>query len=94
MARKTEGVYELVQDVLSTFSEPYGEDITEDVCLAIEGSPEWMPRYEALSKELRDWVVNNSIGYYTKQLTGLHAGRKAVARRSSLIQYYTKLRPS
>lgn len=62
MARKTEGVRQLVQDVLETFSEPYGEDIIEDVCLAIEDHPEWMQRYRELSDELRSWVVNNWIG--------------------------------
>lgn len=31
MPKKTEGVYELVQDVLRTFQLPYAEDIIEDV---------------------------------------------------------------
>lgn len=41
MAKKTEGVQLLVQDVLQTFNEPYGEDIIEDVCRAIQNNPEW-----------------------------------------------------
>ena len=91
MVRKTEGVYQLVQDVLETFSEPYGEDVIEDVCLAIEGHPEWMQRYRDLSDELRSWVVNNWIGQYTKQLTGLQTVREVRAKRSRIITSYTKL---
>ena len=94
MARKTEGVYELVQDVLETFSEPYGEDVIEDVCLAIEENPEWMQRYRELSGELRHWVVSNWVGQYTKQLTGLQTVREVAAKRSNLITAYTKLAPS
>ena len=91
MVRKTEGVHQLVQDVLETFSEPYGEDVIEDVCVAIEDHPEWMQRYRELSDELRSWVVNNWIGQYTKQLTGLQTVREVSARRSKIITSYTKL---
>ena len=91
MVHKTEGVHQLVQDVLETFSEPYGEDVIEDVCGAIESHPEWMRRYRELSEELRSWVVNNWIGRYTKQLTGLQTVRKVEAKRSEIITSYTKL---
>lgn len=91
MPKKTEGVYELVQDVLSTFREPYGEDIIEEVCLAIENNPDWQKRYSELSDELRHWVVNNWIGQYTKQLTGLRTIREVDAKRSHIITAYTKL---
>jgi hypothetical protein len=33
MANKTEGIKILVQEVLQTISEPYGEDIIFEVCL-------------------------------------------------------------
>lgn len=36
MARKTHGVYDLVQSVLQTLPEPYGEDVIEDVFVAID----------------------------------------------------------
>ena len=91
MARITEGVYFLVQDILATKSEPYSEDITLEVCQAIENNPDWRRRYDELSDELRYWVVNNSIGYYTKEITGLRSGRKAVAHDCDLIGSYTKL---
>ena len=94
MIRKTAGVEQLVKDVLETFSEPYGEDIIDDVCFAIEDNPEWMQRYSELGAELRSWVVNNWIGQYTKQLTGLKTVREVKAKRSKLISSYTKLTQS
>ena len=93
MLRKTEGVYELVQNVLRTFSEPYDEDIIEDVCLAIENNPDWLRQYNELGDELRHWVVNNWIGQYTKSITGLNSLREVDAKRSKLIKSYTKLVP-
>jgi negative regulator of sigma E activity len=45
MARTTEEIYYLVKDVLKTIPEPYGEDITDEVCFAIENNPEWFRRY-------------------------------------------------
>ena len=92
MARKTEGVNQLVIEILATFSEPYGEDITEDVCLAIESNPLWLKRYHELGDELRLWVVNNWIGQYTKINTGLNSENQVDAKRSKLIKSYTRLK--
>jgi hypothetical protein len=92
MAKKTEGVKALVQDVLATFSESYGEDIILDVCLAIENAPNWTRRYKDLSDELSDWVVNNWIGKYVRAETGLETLRVVSAKgKSGLIKSYTKL---
>ena len=38
MEKKTEGINILVGEVLRTFSKPYGEDIIEDVFIAIENN--------------------------------------------------------
>ena len=92
MANKTQGVYELVSEVLKTFSEPYGADIIEDVCLRIENRPPWRRRYEELKNELTRDVVNNWIGRYTKQITGLKTVLEVDAKRSEIIGSYTKLR--
>ncbi len=73
MARKTEGVKILVQDILAAkFSELYDEDIILNIFKAIEDNPEWRRRYDELSDDLRDWVVNNWIGKYVKEITGLY----------------------
>lgn len=92
MTNKTEGVKELVKDVLASFSEPYGEDITLEVCLAIEENAAWENRYEELSDELSDWVVHNRIGRYVKEITGLDSLRQVSAQgKCGLIKSYTKL---
>ena len=91
MARKTIGVEDLVREVLATIPQPYGEDIIEDVCLAIEANPRWMTRYRELSADLRAWVVNNWIGQYTKSLTGMKTIREVNAKRATIIKGYTKL---
>lgn len=42
-------VIDLVEEVLKTsFKAPHPEDITDQVCLAIEANPDWLARYESL----------------------------------------------
>ena len=92
MPGKTEGVKILVQDVLQErFSEPFSEDIIRDVCFAIENNPDWRRRYNELGEELREWVVNNWIGKYTKELTGLNSLRQVDLEGKHIITSYTKL---
>src|SRR6266498_4502125 len=93
MARKTEGVKILVQDILAAkFSELYDEDIILNIFKAIEDNPEWRRRYDELSDDLRDWVVNNWIGKYVKEITGLYSLREVSAKgKSNIITAYTKL---
>jgi hypothetical protein len=92
MARTTENIYYLVQDVLRTIPEPYGEDITDEVCYAIEKNHEWFRRYQNLKAEHKKDVVNNYIGVYTKKITGKESLRQVPARKSTIIKTYTKLR--
>ena len=87
MSNKTEGVKLLVQDVLVTFSEPYGVDIILEVRQAIENNVDWHRRYQELSDELSDGVVNQWIGKYVKAETGLEDLRVVSAKGKS----YTKL---
>jgi hypothetical protein len=87
MSNKTEGVKLLVQDVLVTFSEPYGVDIILEVRQAIENNVDWHRRYQELSDELSNGVVNQWIGKYVKAETGLDDLRVASAKGKS----YTKL---
>jgi|SaaInlV_200m_DNA_2_1039689.scaffolds.fasta_scaffold164196_2 hypothetical protein len=92
MAKKTEGVKILIQDVLVTFSEPYGEDIILEVREAIENNVDWHRRYQELSDELSDGVVNIMIGKYVRAETGLESLRVASAKgKSGLVKSYTKL---
>ncbi len=90
--KKTQGVEDLVREVLNTISEPYPENITDQVCLAIENNPNWTTRYKELSDELGEaWIVNNWIEQYTAQITGLKSSSKQGKPKSNLITSYTKL---
>ncbi len=91
MPNKTEGVSVLVHEVLATLPEPWGEDVTEDVFLAIEATPRWLQRYLALVAELTKAQVNIWIGKYTKSQTGLRKLREVKAKHSSLTTGYSKL---
>ena len=90
MARRTEPIRELVVEVLQSIGRPYSEDITDKVCCAIENNSHWQARYQALTNDLRDWVVNNWIGVYCRELTGRKRGQQ-VRASSSLIKSYSKL---
>jgi hypothetical protein len=95
MARKTQGVQLLVQDVLGTsFSEPYQIDVILKVFKAIEEevNPDWRRRYDELSEVLSQDVVNNWIGKYAKAETRLSSLRKvSVQGQSMLTTSYTEL---
>ena len=92
MAKKTEGVRILVQDVLRTISTPYSEDIIKDVCFKIEKNLDWYKRYQDLGVELNnEWVVNNWLGKYTKELTGMKNLRQVELKDKHIITSYTKL---
>lgn len=97
MDKKTEGVEILVQDVLaSKFSEPYGENIILDVFIAIEKNPEWLRRYKSLSNDLSDdltdWIINNWIGKYVKEETGLNSLHEVTVKgQCNLVASYMKL---
>ena len=93
MTRKTEGVKILVQDILAAkSSEIYDEDIILNVCKEIESNLEWRRRYDELCDELRDWVVNNWIGKYVKEITGLYSLREVSTEgQGHIIHGYTKL---
>lgn len=91
MTLKTQGVRELVERALGTLTQPYSEDIIDEVCFVIEHDSELHQQYQELAADLRAWVVNNWIGQYTKELTGGETIREVTARKSSLIKGYTKL---
>ncbi len=90
--RKTQGVFNLVREVFDTIQPPYSEDIIEDVFLAIENHPNWRKIYDDLVLELSTIVVNNRIGFYTRQTTGLEMTSTVKAKRSHIIGQYMKLR--
>lgn len=91
MAKATQGVQDLVREVLAELPKPYSEDITDEVCLAIEKNKRWRAEYDLLSNELRYWVVNNWIGQYVALALNRKRGEQVTAK-SQLITSYSKLR--
>jgi hypothetical protein len=98
MDKKTEGVEILVKDVLATIPESErDEDIILKVFQKIEGDPdEWLRRYHSLSNDISDDfsddVINNWIGKYVKDQTGLNTLREVPAGgKCKLITSYSKL---
>ena len=91
MARKTQGVYDLVADVLDHMTPPYAPEVIEDVFLAIGQNPTWIRKYRALADELGPRVVNSWMGQYVKRISGMHSVGEVPARRVNLIKHYTKL---
>ena len=92
MTRRTLGVQSLVQEVLAAeSSEPYSENIIFDVCVQIEKNPVWLRRYSQFKDELSRDVVNNWIGKYVKEMTGLNSIREVPAEEGHIISAYTKL---
>ncbi len=84
-------VSELVQEVLGNIPPHYPEDITYQVCLAIQGNPAWYARYKHLRETYGPSSVNPQIGRSTLQFTGLrNLGVRAKAK-GTFIETYTKL---
>jgi hypothetical protein len=79
------------------YSSPYPPDIIDLVCLAIEDSPDRLRSYHDLAAELGDegypaeWKVNNAIGWWTKDLTGMATVKADVKAKSGLIKSYSRL---
>ena len=96
MDKKTEGVEVFVKDVLATMPTTHGEDIILEVFQKIERDPglEW--RYNSLSNDLSydfsNDIINNWIGKYVKDQTGLNSLQQvSAAGECKLITSYTKL---
>lgn len=88
---KTKGVLDLVSEVLRSFPEPLGEDVIEDVCIAIESNPRWRRRYDELVGTLGKWVVNSWIGKYVRDIAAMKGLRQVAATRTRLVKSYRKL---
>lgn len=84
-------VSELVQEVLGTITPPYPENITDQVCLAIENNQAWRAIYDRLVVRHGKWPVNSQIGRSTLQITGLRNLGVSAKAASSLIKTYTRL---
>jgi len=89
----TTEVSRLVKSILRTFSRPYGEDVIEDIFVAIENNPGWLNRYKQIAFRYDRGAINPTIGKQTKDQTGMKVLRTVKAKRTTLISSYTKLKP-
>jgi hypothetical protein len=90
-------IKELVQDVLHAFSAPHPPDLIDHVFLAIENKPAWQARYDQLVVHFSSQgkngklTVNSSIGWYTRDLTGMVTLKPGNLASSTLVQSYSTL---
>lgn len=88
---RTAGVKKLVGMALDNVPKPYTEDVIEDVFLEIANEPEFMIEYDGLCKQLGKTTVNTWGGYWIANALGKTGPEQVPAKRSKLIQSYSKL---
>ncbi len=94
MPNKTIGVFELVQAVLRRrFSEPYREDIINQVGDEIYKDRDWRRQYEQLVDELGLDQVKQAIGRHVKAITGYKTVRRTKNEPGHILHNYSILRP-
>lgn len=89
MAHKTQGVCNLVELALRNIQPPYSSDVIYQVAVEIEMNH--ITEYNNLCKSLKKGVVNQSIGYWTKRLTGGNSDKQVAVKQKTIIRSYTRL---
>jgi tRNA uridine 5-carbamoylmethylation protein Kti12 len=87
----TEEIEELVEQILRRFGEPYPQDITDRVFLAIEQDPNKRKRYEIFAGQDLEGTTNQWIGKLVKEYTGLKVKGICNDPKSTLIKMYSML---
>jgi hypothetical protein len=88
---KTAGVKALVREVLDTMPAPYSEHVTDDVLFAIESTPAWRRRYDALCDHLGKSVVNAWSGQWIGHALGKVGEKSVPSRKNTLSETYSLL---
>lgn len=81
----------LVEKVLASLPMPHTEDVIEDVFVAIEQNAAWRHEYDELVTELGKTVTNTWGGFWIAHSEGRHGVEQIAARRTSLLESYSKL---
>lgn len=89
---KTAGVKSLVDEVVADLPRPLTEHVTLAVFKEIERSPTRLNEYHALCNELRQSVVNNWIGEWTRRALGADSIKEVGAEGTTLAKNYSLLR--
>jgi hypothetical protein len=82
---------QLVDVVLAGIPKPHGEDVIEDVFLAIEGNAEWRKSYDRMVYESGKAAVHSWAGFWISHAEQRMGDQRETAARSSLIESYAKL---
>lgn len=88
---RTADIKRLVEDALASLPKPHTEDVIDDVFQAIEQRPEWRQRYDDISSDLGKSVANTWGGFWIANSEGRSGVEQVPAKRSTLIQSYSKL---
>ena len=91
---RTAGVKKLVNMALDNLPKPYTEDVIDDVFFEIEHGQEFMNEYDGLCRQLGKTTVNTWGGYWIANALGKTGLEQVPAKKSKLIQSYSKLTAS
>ena len=91
-ALKTAGVKALVDEVIVSLPRPLTEHVTLAVFKQIETNPARLTQYHSLCNDLRQWVVNNWIGKWTRDALGAESIQQVPAEGTALTKTYSTLR--
>lgn len=81
---------DLIEEILLRIPRPYPPDITDQVFLSIERTPDYLRRYELYAGE-NIGATNAWIGKMVKEITALEVRGKCTEPKSSLIKSYSIL---
>lgn len=88
---QTAGVKQLVTEVLASLPQPHTCDVIDDVFYGIEQRVDWRKRYNVLCAQLGKTMVNNWCAFWTSSLVKFRGVEQVPARKSTLIESYSKL---
>lgn len=88
---RTADVRKLVCEVLDTLPTPYSHHVIDETFAAIEMSPLWRARYDALCSKLGRDVVNNWGGRWIAVALEKGGEQQVPSKRSTLIGSYSIL---
>ncbi|HEX5129696.1 MAG TPA: hypothetical protein VFV90_08115 [Usitatibacter sp.] len=85
------GLKQLVDQVLERLGTPHGENIVEDVFLAIEGDPTWRASYDRMVYQSGKASVTSWASYWISHAANRTGDQRESASRSTLIDSYARL---
>jgi hypothetical protein len=88
---KTQGIKDLVEQVVDSLPTPYTDDIIDDVFLAIENTPEWRQRYDESCNILGAHSANQWCGKWISIKIGKQGENQVHTPKSTLISSYSVL---